>query len=183
MFFLSPSGISSPSNSPVCFSTSCDSPVNAASCIFRLCTSSKRISAGTICPASNNTLSPGTNSCAGITLIFPSRITVALGAAILRNASTAFSARYSCTKPMMALMITISKIIIVSVTSPMMPDITAAAINTIIIKSWNCFRNFNHIGFFFSRTSSLGPCVINFSSAFACCKPSGLAPSFSKSSC
>jgi len=72
----------------------------------------KRISAGTVIHASEIKISPGTKSDAASCTIFPPLRTVAVNADIFFNASIAFSARYSCTKPMIALsstMINITK--------------------------------------------------------------------------
>ena len=79
----------------LCFSTGTDSPVSAASSARRFMATITRASAGTFLPVCKITMSPGTRSRAGISVSLPSRITVALGAAIWRNASIARSARYS----------------------------------------------------------------------------------------
>ena len=62
MLMRSPIPTSLPSKTTNSFSTGTDSPVNAASSIFSELTSIKRISAGTTSPASNKSMSPGTNS-------------------------------------------------------------------------------------------------------------------------
>ncbi len=95
MFFRSPTGKSGSSSALVCFSTATDSPVRAASSIFRLTASMSRKSAGTLSPAESSTTSPGTSSRAGISFSTPSRRTLAVGAAMSRSASMARSARYS----------------------------------------------------------------------------------------
>jgi hypothetical protein len=45
------------------------------------------------------TISPGTTSSEGISIVLPSRLTSALGAESLLSASSAFSAFASCTTP------------------------------------------------------------------------------------
>src|SRR5574344_219614 len=74
------------------FSTGTDSPVRAASSIFKEATSNKRISAGTTSPASNMTISPGTNSLESISTTCPSRLTRATWLDISFKASMAASA-------------------------------------------------------------------------------------------
>ncbi len=157
MFTLSPSGINFSSSVHMLFSTGTDSPVSAASSIFNFAASVSLISAGIILPASSMTMSPGTIPEAGTLFILLSLYTKAFGAAIFFKALMAFSALYSCTNPMIALSITITIIAIVSAISPIIPDITAAAINTIIMKSLNCSRNIIKSVFFFISCNSFGP--------------------------
>ncbi len=88
-------------------------------------------------PASSSATSPGTTSVTGTMRTSPPRITCALAAVILRSAAIARSARNSWTKPMMALSSTITTIAMVSLRSPMMPEMIAAAISTRIMKSAN----------------------------------------------
>ena len=95
------------------------------------------MSAGITFPASSTTTSPGTIFEAGRSIIFPSRKIRAWFAAIFFNASIAFSARYSWMNPTAALIIMIARIIMVSVRSPIMPEIIAAAIRMRIMKSDN----------------------------------------------
>ena len=108
-------------------------------------------------PASSKTISPGTTSDVGIKTVAPPLNTAAAGAAICFKASIAFSALYSCTKPMTAFTTTITTIAAVSAASPIMPAMTAAAIRTIIMKSLNWSRNIPRGVFFFTSFSSFGP--------------------------
>ena len=57
---LSPNASFGESNGSVCLVTASDSPVSVDSSICNPCTVNSRISAGTIFPCSNNTMSPGT---------------------------------------------------------------------------------------------------------------------------
>ena len=116
--FLRSASKTSVSRGLTIFRTGTDSPVSDASSILRLIASIKRTSAGTLLPISRRTISPGTNSLEGILISMPFRKTNASGAAICFNASIAFSARYSCTNPKIALTKTIAKIAIDSKISP-----------------------------------------------------------------
>ncbi len=111
----------------VAFSTGALSPVRAASFVDSRCASMRRASAATTSPASSTSRSPGTTAAAAISTRWPSRITVARGAVIDRNASSAFSARYSWKKPTSAFSTTIVAIATASATSPRNPDTAAAA--------------------------------------------------------
>ena len=62
----SPSGTSSPGTGSTDFSTGVLSPVSAASSISSVAATSRRPSAGILSPASNETMSPGTSSSAGM---------------------------------------------------------------------------------------------------------------------
>ena len=75
--------------------TGTDSPVSAASSIFRLAFSIILPSAGTASPASSRTTSPTTMSSLWMTAIFPSRSTFDVAADICWSASMAFSALFS----------------------------------------------------------------------------------------
>ncbi len=137
MFFLSPSGSVSSCSGPVRLSTGADSPVSAASSTFICAVSMHRMSAGTILPASSSTMSPGTISAPCMVAGAPLRTTVAVAAAIFFRAAIAASARYSWTKPITALRTTITTMAMVSDRSPITPDMTAAIISTMIMKSLN----------------------------------------------
>ena len=140
------------------FSTGTDSPVKAASSIFNELASKRRKSAGTTSPASNRTISPGTNSSLLIVTVWPLRKTLAFGVDISLSASIACSAFASWTTPMIALIMTTAKIIIESTTSwETTAEIIAAASKTMIIKSLNCSKNFCAIDFFLPSSNSLGP--------------------------
>ena len=91
---------------------------------------------------SSITISPNTNSLAGITVTSPFLITLEAWSVNFCNASNDFSALDSWLTPMIAFTITTIKIIIVSVIPspsaiPTAPDTIAAIINTIIEKSLN----------------------------------------------
>ena len=92
------------------FSASADSPDKADSSHFNPEHSSKRASAGRISPLSKQRMSPGTRLAASMRFSCPSRMTFASGAAKFFNASSAFSALFSCITPMTALHMTIPKI-------------------------------------------------------------------------
>ena len=98
----SATGISLPFSLPpsliifiVFFWTGVDSPVRADSSAMRLKASTIRESAGMRSPACSMMISPGTTSFDGITISLPSRMTIAVGAAISFKASIDFSALYS----------------------------------------------------------------------------------------
>ena len=131
------------------FSEGTDSPVSAASSIFRFTASVRRMSAGTESPVSSTTTSPGTSCRDSITCISPSRTTLQCGADSFSSASSDFSALASCITPMIAFRTTIERMIITSEKpSPLrrltVPDIAAATIRTIIMKLLNWLRNFTN---------------------------------------
>ena len=138
----SPRGSCSSSRAAVCLFTGTDSPVNADSSICIDADSTSRKSAGTTSPASKMTTSPGTNSVLWICCIWPSRSTLACGAAKLFNASIASSALDSWKTPKIAFNTTTSKIIKASTPSPTNTEIKAATSSTMIIKSLNWAKNF-----------------------------------------
>ena len=88
----SPSPASAATPTVRCFSTGTDSPVRAASSIFNVFASKRRISAGTTSPASSITISPGTNSLESTSVTCPSRSARAAGLDIDLSASIASSA-------------------------------------------------------------------------------------------
>ena len=98
-------------------------------------------------PASNTTISPGTNSVDLTLMRFPSRITFASGDDMSFKASIASSALFSWYTPSTALRITTKRIIIPSdnassvtppdSTIPTPVETTAATNNTRIMKSLN----------------------------------------------
>ncbi len=144
MLRRSPIERSAPSTASVRFSTGTDSPVSAASSVLSTTLSARRRSAGITFPASSSTMSPGTSSAAGRSLVAPSRTTRAVAAASFLSAAIAFSARYSWMKPIVPFISTITTIAIVSMTSPMNPEITAAATSTMIMKSVNWSASIRH---------------------------------------
>ena len=137
MLMRSPSARSLPCRVAVFFSTVTDSPVRADSSTLSCAASSRRRSAGTWLPASSSTMSPGTNSLAAMGWGLPSRSTCVRDAASWRRAAMAWSARLAWVKPMAALSTTMAMMTSVSVTSPRMPDTTAAASRMMIMKSLN----------------------------------------------
>ena len=114
MFFRSPRGAASGQRAEAFFSTDRDSPVRADSSAFRLTASRSRASAGTKSPASSRRMSPGTRSSEAISAGLELRMTLAWGADSFFRAAMAFSALLSWTTPVMALMITINKMIMES---------------------------------------------------------------------
>ena len=99
----SPSGVPAPSTGSVPLATGRLSPVSADSAISIVAARSSRPSAGTMSPASIETMSPGTSCSAGISCSCPSRIALALTIIIFCNAATAVAALPSCCRPRTAL--------------------------------------------------------------------------------
>ena len=153
--------------------TDVDSPVSAASLSCSATVALKRTSAGTRLPASSSRMSPGTRSSLAIVAGWPSRRTVTLGTARSFSASSARSARYSCTTPITALSRMMTRIAMLSMISPSKPETTAAAINTRIMKSLNWLNNMAMRPRRCCSSRRLGPCV---ASASAAC--SALIPTF-----
>ena len=158
MFFRSPIPASSKVMGAMSLSTGTDSPVSAASSTFRELASSKRISAGTISPASKSTISPGTSSWDLMVSTLPFRRTLASGEAISFKASMASSALASWMTPMIAFKTTTKRIITASCHSWLAKrDTVAAAKRMIIIKSLNCSINFSNREECFSTSRALLP--------------------------
>ena len=115
IFFLSPKGISFSAddndNMSLCFVTATDSPVKAASSIFKLALSIILPSAGTASPASNKIISPGTSSSLLIINCFLFLITLHVDAVIFCKASMAFSDLFSWYTPSIPLITTTENII------------------------------------------------------------------------
>ena len=125
---------------------------------------------------SSTTISPGTNSFAGITFILPFLITLLTCALNFCKASNDFSALFSCITPITAFKTTTIRIIMESVIPspsiyPTTPEIIAAIINTIIIKSLNCSKNFTNVLFFFLACNSFVPYFALFSLTFLLVRP------------
>ena len=76
---------------------------------------------------------------------------------LFRNAAMARSARYSCTVPIIAFSNTISTMAIASSGSPTIPDTSAAASRTRIIKSVNWLASMRHQGRCCPAGISFGP--------------------------
>ena len=87
---------------PMLFETGVLSPVSPASSISSVAATRTRPSAGTLSPASNPTMSPGTSSSAGISTIWPSRFTLAVMISICRSAATLSAALPSWCSPITA---------------------------------------------------------------------------------
>jgi hypothetical protein len=98
------------------------SPVSDDSATLSEAAWSRRPSAPTASPSSRTTMSPGTISSAGMRTGWPSRSSVAWGAAIRCNAATACSALRSWTKPSTALATTITAITTASNGTPLVPS-------------------------------------------------------------
>ena len=141
ILLLSPKVHVSGNTASASFSAGTDSPVNEASWIFKFAESINRKSAGTISPSRSNTISPTTNSAAGITLSSPWRNTRAVGALIFRSASKEDCAFFSCTMPMTAFKTTIENITLASVHSCKTAEIMAATIRIHTIGSKSCSFN------------------------------------------
>ena len=130
IFFRSPNGVCSPARKSASFSTGTDSPVSAASWVFRFSVKISRRSAGTCCPALNTTRSPGTSSAESISRSLPSRLTTAFSFVICFRDSSAFWAFPSWTTPTAAFKSTTAAMIAASPCSPKKTEITPAASST-----------------------------------------------------
>lgn len=89
-----------------------DSPVNVDSYTYKAIALINLISAGIISPPCNIQISPGTNSFAEITYVFPFLITVVFLACISSNASSFRADFNSCQTPIVALAISMRRITI-----------------------------------------------------------------------
>ena len=129
------------------FSTGSDSPVSADSSVLNPVVEMSRPSAGMQSPSSSSITSPATTFSAGMRVSLPPRRTCATGALSFCSDSSAFSARLSCTVPMIALSTTMLRIMIGSRKSPFFSknevasDTPAAASKMSTIKSLNCIKN------------------------------------------
>ena len=140
--------------------------------------SRRRRSAVTMSPCSRRTTSPGTSSRAGTSRVSPSRTTRASGLDIRFRASMACSARYSWTKPMMPLRMTMARMMSVSFVSPMSTVMTAATMSTTIMALLNWSSSSCQAGRCAFSTSSLGPRRFRRSAAAPTARPSsGRVPS------
>ncbi len=115
MLCRSPSGVPSGKTASAAFSEGTLSPVRALSSALRSTAATRRRSAGTRSPALSRTRSPGTSCGAGTTASFPPRTTRARGLEMRRRASSAFSARLSCTMPVMAFTTTMARMMMESI--------------------------------------------------------------------
>ena len=180
MLILSPSAAFSPTTAAASLSTGTDSPVSAASSIFRDAELISLRSAGTTSPASSRTMSPRTSSSVGITFLSPPRITFAYGLLLLFSASRAFSALLSCTSPMMAFSMTMRSIIPLSISSEysfltmaIIAETAADTSKTIIIGSTNCDKSLSMNGFFFAPSRAFLPSLARMSAASSSVSPCG----------
>ena len=157
MLRRSPMDSSASGSSCTCFSTVTDSPVRADSSTVRLAARSRRPSAGTRSPARRRTMSPGTSALAGTTVSRPSRNALAVGAAILRKAASARSARYSWAKPSSTAKNTMIEMTTASSVWPRNPETTVAPSRIRINAFLNCAKNVPQAELVRSACSSLGP--------------------------
>ena len=127
--------------SPGCFAAGRLSPVSMAS-LHDTCTPVCSVqSAATLSPASNSSTSPGTTVRAPTSSSLPLRRTRAVGAESSFSASSVFSVRYSCRKPMVAFISTMIIMVMASVPSPISTEMSVAAARIRIIRSLNCEKN------------------------------------------
>ena len=154
----SASGTSAPTVASADFATAMASPVRTDSCTSSELDANSRPSAGTRSPAARTTTSPGTSSSASNRTSRPSRRTVAVVTVICRRASSAASARDSCTNPIVALSNTTTTIATGVSHSRDTTRLTAAAINRMTIsRSWNCRMKDRHAGSRRAAASRFGP--------------------------
>lgn len=95
--------------------TSSGSPVRSISLTLRSSLEKRRTSAGQMSPTARRTISPRTMVVLDILCSSPSRMTRALGWASLESASSAPAAEFSVNAPMEALMMTMTKIAMPSI--------------------------------------------------------------------
>src|SRR3990172_10236528 len=152
-------------------SAGCDSRVRVDSSILKSSEEIIRESAGSISPASNTIMSPGTTSCAETVSRAPSLKTFAFGAESFFRVSKTFSAFSSWEKPITPFKTTIANIATASTHSERNPATTAAPIRTSIINSVNCFRNFTRRASFFGSLSRFRPYLERRSSASPAVRP------------
>ncbi len=127
--------------SPACFCTGRLSPVSIDSLHERRTAACKRPSAAILSPSSSSSTSPGTTVRALTSRVLPPRRTRAVGAESSFSASSVFSVRYSCKKPITAFISTMRMIVTASVPSPIQTDTSVAAARIRIITSLNCEKN------------------------------------------
>ncbi len=154
----SPSGASCVLTGSTVLGTGVLSPVRPASSISSVAATRMRPSAGTLSPASNPTMSPGTSSSAGISSSWPSRRTLAVMISICRRAATLSAALPSWCKPITALT-TVSPI----TTRPVETSWSATMLITAAPRSTSCMRsrywrrNARQLGSLASSARRLGP--------------------------
>jgi len=131
-------------------------------------------SAGILSPAWRTRMSPGTTYFAGMSISLFSLITFACGEVRLWRASIAFSARNFWMKLTAALITTIVRMTVASVTCPNAYAIAAAAIKMMIIRSKNSFMNSIKRGVFLLVWIMLKPCSLRLCSTAFWSSPSGV---------
>ena len=131
--------------------------MSAASSAARPAAEQTRPSAGTLSPVVSRTRSPSTSSRAATSISPPARTTVAVGAASSRSASSARSARYSCTKPSSAAKTTITEITIASVRWPSTAESPAPTSRIRISTFLNCSSTSLHGEIPAAASISFGP--------------------------
>ncbi len=168
----SPSGMSSPITGSTLFGTGVLSPVRPASSISSVATTSTRPSAGTLSPASNPTMSPGTRSSAGTSWTRPSRLTLAVMISICFRASTLSAALPSWCRPINALK-TVRATSTHAVDQSWMPTTATTAVprSTSCIRSSYCRTNAFHAGSLASSASLLAPYFARRASTSAALRP------------
>ncbi len=168
----SPSGMSSPTTGSTLFGTGVLSPVRPASSISSVATTSTRPSAGTLSPASNPTMSPGTSSSAGTSCTCPSRLTLAVMINICFRAATLSAALPSWCRPINALKI-VKATSTQAVDQSWMPITATTAVprSTSCIRSSYCRRNAFHAGSLASSASLFGPYFWRRDSTSAALRP------------
>jgi hypothetical protein len=134
-----------------------DSPLSSDSSARSAIASINRISAGTRSPVSSNTMSPRTRSRDWISRSWPSRTTRDCGASIRRKASSASSARHSCTNPKMPFSTTMARIAAASTVSPTTKEITAATTRIRISTLRNCRARMACHGVLRAASKAFGP--------------------------
>ena len=160
------------STGSVFFSTGWLSPVRAASSTSRLLATKISPSAGKRSPASTKTMSPGTMVSVGTIIMVPSRRTRTCAVSILRSASSDFSARFSCTKPITALNTTTTRTTRGVFSSPdTTSDTSAAAMRMRMSMSLNWARNFFQPGIVSAAASWFGPNSASLRAASAEVRP------------
>ena len=154
----SPSGTSSPGTGSTAFSTGVLSPVSADSSISSVAATSRRPSAGTLSPASNVTMSPGTSSSDGMSTRSPPRRACALITSIFWSAATLSAALPSWLRPRIALSTVSPRITMPVLNSCSATMLTIAApTSTSCIRSRYWRRNACQPGSFSASTSLFGP--------------------------
>ena len=158
MSIRSPSGTSAPVTGSRLFATGVLSPVRPASSISNVAATRIRPSAGTLSPASNPTMSPGTSSSAGTWARWPSRRTFAVMISICRRAATLSAALPSWCSPITALR-TVSPRTSNPVDTSWMATMltTAAPTRTSCIRSRYCRRKAFQRGSLAASASLFGP--------------------------